>query len=82
MKQVTLDPILRSQLNGLSEEQLEILDEKGQTLGHFLPAALYKKMLYAAVETSCPFSKEELERRAKETGGRSLAEIWKSLGVK
>ena len=81
MRQVTLDPSLRSQLNGLSEE-LEILDEKGQTLGHFLPAALYKKMLYAAVEASCPFSKEELERRAKETGGRSLAEIWKSLGVK
>lgn len=82
MKQVTLDPSLRSKLNGLSEA-LEVLDEKGQTLGHFLPADLYKKMLYAAVEASCPFSKEELERRSKEAkGGRTLAEIWKSLGVK
>ena len=80
MRQVTLDPSLRSQLNGLSEE-LEILDEKGQTLGHFVPAVLYKKMLYAFVEASCPYSKEELERRRKETGGTSLAEFWKKMGV-
>ncbi len=32
MKQVTLYPTLRSHLNGLTEE-LEVLDEQGQTLG-------------------------------------------------
>jgi hypothetical protein len=79
MKQVTLDASLRSRLNGLSEE-LELLDEKGQTLGHFLPEALYKKMLYAAAEAACPYSKEELEQFRQETGGQPLANFWKTLG--
>ncbi len=27
-----------------------------------------------------PYSEEEMERRRQEEGGRSLSEIWKSLG--
>src|ERR1700681_4766991 len=34
MSRVVLDPQLRSKLNGLNE-QLEICDEAGKTLGHF-----------------------------------------------
>lgn len=79
MKKVTLDPNLRSQLNGLTEE-LEVCDDSGRTLGHFLPAELYQKLIYAAAEAACPYSEEELERMSQETGGRPLAEIWKELG--
>jgi hypothetical protein len=79
MRQIVLDPQLRAKLNGLNK-QLEMCDESGKTLGHFVPAELYKKMLYAAVLAACPHSPDELERRRRETGGRTLAEIWKNLG--
>jgi hypothetical protein len=76
-----LDPELRARLNGLDEE-VEIRDEAGITVGHYVPEGIYRKMLYAAVEAACPYSKDELERMRRETGGRPLAEIWKSLGAK
>lgn len=79
-KVVTLDDSLRGMLNGCQEE-VEFIDESGRPVGHFLPQDVYQKMLYAWVESQCPFSKEELERRRRETGGRSLKEIWKDLGV-
>lgn len=81
MSKITLDADLRSKLNGLNE-QMEICDESGQTLGQFLPEAIYKKLLYAAVKAACPHSEEELERRRHESGGRSLQEFWQSMGVK
>ena len=37
MSKITLDATLRSKLNGLNES-LEICDETGETVGHFLPA--------------------------------------------
>jgi hypothetical protein len=80
MSKVILDPDLKARLNGLNE-QLEICDSDGRTLGHNLPDDQYKKLLYAAVEAACPHSREEQERRRRETGGRSLAEMWKSLGA-
>jgi hypothetical protein len=79
MGKVTLDPELRAKLNGL-DEQIEVCDESGRTLGHYLPADLYEELFYAALAAESPHSKEELKRRHRETGGRSLAEIWKSLG--
>jgi hypothetical protein len=69
------------QLNGLHEEMV-VCDEKGQTLGHFLPADIYRKLVYAPAEAACPLTREELERRRGETGARPLAEIWQDLGVK
>lgn len=81
MQTIVLDPELRAKLNGLDQE-VEIRDEAGKTVGHYVPEALYRKMLYAAAEAACPYSEEELERMRHETGGRPLAEIWKSLGVK
>jgi len=81
MTKLTLDAELRSRLNGL-DEQLEICDEAGRTVGHFLPSAVYDDLFYAALAAETPHSKEELRRRHQETGGRSLAEIWRDLGVK
>jgi hypothetical protein len=80
MSRITLDPDLKARLNGLNEH-LEVCDESGRTLGHFLPEAAYQKMLYALAESQRPpLSSEEVERRRKETGGRPLAAIWKRLG--
>jgi hypothetical protein len=79
MSKITLDPELKAKLNGL-DQSLEICDESGTVVGHYLPHDVYKKMFYAALASECPFSAEELERRHKEKGGRTLAEIWKALG--
>lgn len=77
MIRVTLDEALRSKLNGLND-QVEVCDEAGRTLGHFLPADLYHEMMYAWLKTQTP--DEEIERLRQQTGGRPLAEIWKTLG--
>lgn len=79
MSKVILDEALRSKLNGLNE-QLELCDEAGRTLGHFLPIGHYLKMMYP--QDQCPYSAEELTRRFQEKGGRPLAELWKELGVR
>jgi hypothetical protein len=77
MGKLTLDPDLRSKLNGLNE-QIEVCDEGGRTIGHFLPEDLYRRLVYAWVNAQV--TDEELAKAAREPGGRSLAEIWKSLG--
>ena len=77
MARVIADEALRSKLNGL-DEQIEVCDEGGRTLGHFVPADLYQKLLYAWLNAQV--SDEELERRRQEPRGRTLPEIWKSLG--
>ncbi len=77
MTRITLDPQMRAKLNGL-QEQLEVCDESGKTLGLFVPLELYKKLLYASL--TIPFSEQEIERRQKETGGCSLEEFWQKMG--
>jgi len=79
MSKITLDAELRAKLNGLNQP-LELCDADGHTLGHFLPADAYRKLLYAAAEAACPHSQAELERRRKEGGGTSLSEFCKGLG--
>ncbi|HET6878717.1 MAG TPA: hypothetical protein VFI31_01025 [Pirellulales bacterium] len=79
MTRLTLDADLRSKLNGF-DKPVEVCDESGQTLGHFLPSPLYDELFYAALSAECAHSKEELRRRHHETGGRTLAEIWRDLG--
>jgi hypothetical protein len=81
MTQVIADETLRAKLNGCRQE-IEVLDEAGKPLGHFVPEAEYKKLLYAWVMSQCPYTPEDFERFRKERGGRPLAEIWKSLGAK
>lgn len=78
MSRITLDPQLKTRLNGLNEH-LEICDESGNILGHFLPQEVYKKLLYSAIEAACPHDKAEQERRRREIGAISLAEFWKKL---
>jgi hypothetical protein len=88
MTKVTLDEALRAKLNGLGDE-VEICDADGQPVGYFVPAARYtavmteRKWHYDYVMKKCPISDEELERRRREEKGkgRTLAEIWKDLGV-
>jgi hypothetical protein len=77
MNKITLDDTLRAKLNGLNEV-LEVCDESGQSLGHFLPAEEYHKLLYTT--DYCPYTEEELERSLQESDGRPLVEIWRSLG--
>jgi hypothetical protein len=77
VSKIVLDSDLRSRLNGLNEH-LEVCDEQGHTVGHFLPAEMYQQLMYASVQI--PYSEDEIKRRRAETGGRSLAEFWKSLG--
>jgi hypothetical protein len=77
MGKVTLDPYLRARLNNL-ESELELCDENGRTLGHFVPEDVYRKLLAASLQV--PFSEEEIERRRQQKGtGGSLAEFWKRL---
>jgi len=60
-------------------EQLELCDETGKTVGHFLPDELYKRLVYDWVKAQT--TEEELRRISQEPGGRSLAEIWASLAL-
>ncbi len=77
MGKIVLDAQLRAKLNGLTES-LEVCDESGEVVGQFLPADLYKEMLFAWLDAQ--IDEEELERIAKEPGGMTLPEVWKMLG--
>jgi hypothetical protein len=77
MNKIVVDQAMRSKLNGL-DKQIEFLDESGKTLGHFLPSETYRELLVAW--SKAWVSDEELERRRKEPGGRTLKEIWQRLG--
>ena len=79
MSKIVMDEALQRKLNGCAE-QVEFCDNSGRTVGHFVPADLYKKLLYAYAESQCPYSKQEIEESLDERGGRTLAEIWKDLG--
>ena len=76
MSRVILDPQLRSKLNGL-DDQVEICDESGKTLGRFLPESLYRQLLLAWSKADLPDA--ELQRRLKEPRGHTLAEILDKL---
>jgi transcriptional regulator GlxA family with amidase domain len=80
MTTIVADPALRSRLNGL-DRHLEIRDENGQPVGHFLPQSLYEDLFYGALAAESGISMDNLKRMHQETGGRTLAEFWKDLGV-
>jgi hypothetical protein len=80
MSKIVLDDALKARLNGLNEE-LELCDPQGATLGRFMPEAEYQKLQYALAEAACPTDRAELERRRTEPG-RTLDEIWQRLGAK
>ena len=80
MNVVVLDSELKGRFNGLNED-LEIRDETGQTLGHFVPTKQYRKMMYAWLQATCPYTDEQLEAAGKQAGGRTWAEIKARLGT-
>jgi hypothetical protein len=61
MSKVILDDKLRAKLNGLNEE-LEICEPSGETVGHFIPKQQYLQLIYAWEKAT--MSGEELKRRA------------------
>jgi hypothetical protein len=70
-------PELREQFTSL-DEQIEVCDEAGTTLGHFLPEKLYQEMINVYLEKVFP--KTEVDEALKQTGGRTLKDIWRRLG--
>jgi hypothetical protein len=76
MSRVTLDPVLRAKLNGL-QEPLEVCDEGGKTIGHFLPEDAYRRILHTLAQSQ--ITDEEIAKLRQQKGGRTLAEIWQSL---
>ena len=74
MTRMVLDKDTIAKLFNLSRP-LEICDESGSTLGHFLPVE--DKEIYRNIQI--PISEEELEKREREPGGRSLKEILHDL---
>jgi hypothetical protein len=78
MNRVVVDEAVRAKLNGQSE-QLELWDESGHELGHYLPADKFRALLRACGQSL--FTDVEV-RQAEEQPrtGKSLGEIWKELG--
>ena len=72
MSAIKLDPELRARLNGLNEH-LEVQNENGEVVGHFLPESLYRELLYCWAREQ--FSdKEERELALAEPGGLTTPE--------
>jgi len=72
MPKLLLDTDLRARLRDLNVEW-EVCDESGRTLGHFLPADLYQKLLYAWAKSLFD-DEDELKRARQEPGGMSTVE--------
>jgi hypothetical protein len=53
-----------------------VRDTHGNLVGFFYPAATPESV----DQFECPVSEEELVRRARQGGGRPLADIWRDLG--
>jgi hypothetical protein len=79
MPEIQLNHAIEPQFYSV-RSSIPVRSTEGKVIGHNLPEDEYIKMLYASYK--CDLSEEELERRAAETGGCTLEEIWKRLGVK
>ena len=78
MSKVIVDDELRARLNGLGTD-VELCDATGHPLGYVITPEEYRKLLY--LRAAGRHSDEEVERLRQQTGGRTLAEIWKDLGA-
>ena len=75
MGKVTLTPELRSHLNGL-DEHLELCDETGRTIGHFLTDDEFRDLVYAQFR-NLPSDEADRQRAREELardGGMTTAE--------
>ena len=74
MNRVILPQIAASQLNGLTQP-VDICDEHGLVLGHFVPLLVDDPM------SSCPHTPEQLNGLRSLPATRTLQDIWATLGV-
>lgn len=74
MTRVTIDDSLSIQLGNIGQP-VELYNSAGTALGLFVP------MFRPDPNDHCPYSVEELAEMRREEGGRTLSEIWASLGV-
>lgn len=72
MNRIIIDDSLKTKLFGVSEPVV-LYDGSGSALGHFVP------IVFVGEKDECPYSQEELQRMRAESGGRSWADIQKSL---
>ena len=79
MTTITVTPDLLKMLKGLVGP-LEFRDQDGNLLGAFHPVG--EKPTYEQIMATCPYTEEELDEAAKQTGGRILSEILKDLEQK
>ncbi|MEX2120852.1 MAG: hypothetical protein WD847_14770 [Pirellulales bacterium] len=77
MVKLIVDEALGRELNSV-QGPVALCDPSGRVLGHFVPLSTLREQQQAMDE--CPYTEAELERLERQTGGRTLAEIWKSLG--
>ena len=76
MTQVTVSSHLRTRLDAV-ESEAELLDESGELLGYFVAPQLHREMLLAWSRATV--SDDELEQASRESGGRTVEEIWTDL---
>ena len=76
MTRIMISDAFANQVSGLTST-VEVCDASGQVLGIFTPRAA--EDISACHDVVSPLSEAEVKRRLAEPGGRSLAEIWKTL---
>jgi hypothetical protein len=74
MSGITIDADTVAKLKSV-REMVELRDDAGRVVGHFLPGPPRD----ANGQIIVPISEEELERRSQERGGRSLKDIMNDL---
>jgi hypothetical protein len=79
MVKLIVDDVIGRQLGNLNTP-VDLCDVSGRVLGQFIPHDDFDYQ--QAVADGCPYSEEELRNARNETGGCSLAEIWRELGQK
>lgn len=75
MSAITLDAELRAKLNGLNE-QLEVRDESGRTVGHFVPHEMYRQLLSSWVRAKFgdTAEREQALQEVRTEGGLTTVE--------
>jgi hypothetical protein len=76
MTKVICDEAMRAKLDH-GDEQVEVCDESGRTLGYFLPASTYERAAYEWANAE--ITDEELDRAEHEPGGYTTAEVLEYL---
>jgi hypothetical protein len=69
MTRITIDDSLRERLQS-EHDCVQLCDEEGKTIGHFLPSEVYARMIFD--KGNARISDEELEKRLNEPGARPL----------